>query len=530
MKQITQTHLLLIITLFLVLFDNYSFFSNTLTIYPFTLDNIYFLLSLIVVFISFLLLLLSLLSYKYTLKPLLIFILIISSLTSYFMNSYQVIIDESMIRNILQTNLKESFDLFSIQQILYLTLFGLIPSWFVYKTEIFYRGFKSEMLTKLKVISITFIIIIGNIALFSQFYTSFFREHKSLRYSTNPTYWIYSVGKYISISLKSQNRAITPMGRDAKIIDRANRDKKLIIMVVGEAVRADHLALNGYNKETTPLLKQEKIINLSNVYSCGTSTAHSVPCMFSLFGQDDFDYDKGVNSENILDIFTHTKDIEVLWRDNNSNSKGIANRVQYEDYKTSQKNTICNGGECRDEGMLIGLDKYIAQRKEKDIFIVLHQMGNHGPAYYKRYPKEFEKFTPVCKTNQLEQCSNYEISNAYDNAILYTDYFLSKTINFLKKYNKSYKTTMIYMSDHGESLGENGLYLHGLPYLIAPNAQKHVASLIWFGDTTRKALQIQKTQETKLYTHDNLVHTLLSLFEIKTTLYNQDLDMVNDFL
>lgn len=181
---------------------------------------------------------------------------------------------------------------------------------------------------------------------------------------------------------------------------------------------------------------------------------------------------------------------------------------------------MCQNGECRDEGMLVGLDKFIEKHKKEDILIVLHQMGNHGPAYYKRYPKEFEKFKPVCKTNQLEQCTKEEVGNAYDNAILYTDYFLSKTINFLKQYSNDYHTGLIYMSDHGESLGENGLYLHGMPYLIAPDEQRHIGALMWFGDDDINTQRV-KAYSNKRFSQDNLFHTLLGFFEVETNVYKK---------
>ena len=181
--------------------------------------------------------------------------------------------------------------------------------------------------------------------------------------------------------------------------------------------------------------------------------------------------------------------------------------------------------------MLVGLEDYIEKNRGRDILIVLHQMGNHGPAYYKRYPKEFEKFTPVCKTNQLENCTQEEISNAYDNAILYTDYFLSKAINFLKKYSKTHEAGLLYVSDHGESLGENGIYLHGMPYAIAPKAQTHVASLIWLDDgQMAHEYDINKIKQNKdkKYSHDNLFDTLLGLFEVKTEVYKKELDILNE--
>jgi len=444
------------------------------------------------------------------------------------MNTYSIIIDDSMIRNMMQTNIDESMDLLSIQQAIYFIFLGLIPSLIIYKSKITYRTIKIELISKLKTIIISLLLIVIIILSFSKHYTSFAREHKPLRYSINPTYWIYSIGNYINKTLNSGPLIVKEHGKDAKIISN-NKIKKIVIMVVGEAARADHFSLNGYNKNTNPLLKKEDIINFSNMSSCGTSTAQSVPCMFSIFNRGDYTYKKGITNENVLDVLNHTNKISILWRDNNSDSKGVALRVPYIEYKSNKNNTICDNGECRDIGMLVDLDKFIKNNKNKDILIILHQMGNHGPAYYKRYEKSYEIFKPICKTNQLEKCSKTEISNAYDNAILYTDYFLSKTINLLKKYDNNYKTALIYMSDHGESLGENGVYLHGLPYFMAPSSQTHIASIMWFGEKFKNDIDISKLKQISNndFSQDNLFSTLLGIFNVQTKVYDQKMDILN---
>ena len=434
------------------------------------------------------------------------------------MNSYHVVIDHSMIQNTLQSNWHESLDLFSMQMLLYLLFLGILPSYFVYKTKLEKLTFKKIFLSKVKTLLLSLLLMVIVIVSFSKFYTSFFREHKALRYYTNPTYWIYSIGDYLGKNLNSGEIKVSPIGLDAHI-DKTNRPHKLVIMVIGETARADHFSLNGYERKTNPLLEKERLVNFSHFSSCGTSTAVSVPCMFSIYTKSDYSYKKGVRTQNVLDVLDHTKQVSILWRDNNSNSKGVAVRLPYEDFKTSKTNTLCDV-ECRDEGMLVGLDEFIEQNSQKDILILLHQMGNHGPAYSKRYPKEFEKFKPVCQTNQLEECSQEEIANAYDNAILYTDYFLSKTIKLLKKY-KQLDTSLIYISDHGESLGENGVYLHGLPYFMAPKAQTHVGAFIWFGDEKHRDIDSNKE-----YSHDNLFHTLLGIFNVKTEVYEKQMDIL----
>lgn len=252
--------------------------------------------------------------------------------------------------------------------------------------------------------------------------------------------------------------------------------------------------------------------------------------MFSQFDRTNYSEHKFDSSENLIDVLSHAN-VNVLWRDNNSDSKGVAVRdknVLYQDFKGSETNTICDI-ECRDEGMLVGLQDYIDKHLTGNIAIVLHQMGSHGPAYYKRYPKKFEKFTPVCSNNLLEKCSLEEISNTYDNTILYTDYFLSKIISVLKNNTSQFKSAMFYISDHGESLGENGVYLHGLPYAIAPVTQKHIPAIMWLSDNfTTHSFESIKKKENLAFTHDNLFHTMLGLMEIKTEVYKPDLDMSSD--
>ncbi len=274
-------------------------------------------------------------------------------------------------------------------------------------------------------------------------------------------------------------------------------------------------------------MSKESLFNFTNMTSCGTSTAISVPCMFSILGSYDFSTSNADYTENILDIL-HKAGVNVLWRDNNSSSKGVANRVTAEDYRDPSINPVCDI-ECRDTGMLEGLQSYIDKQKEGDILIVLHSMGNHGPAYYKRYTKDFEVFKPACQTAQLEDCSVEEINNAYDNAILYTDYFLSQSIQLLKQNSGKFNTALLYASDHGESLGENGVYLHGLPNFIAPEAQTHVPAFLWLSDNFQNVDRsaIRRKADSAL-SHDNFFHTLLGLFEVKTSVYDKSLDIVSE--
>jgi len=368
------------------------------------------------------------------------------------------------------------------------------------------------------------LVIFGFVLLFSNYYVSFFRENESLRYYANPAYALYSAGKYLRKTFAVAQTALRPIGTDAHMAATAT-ERDLVVLVVGESARSDRFALNGYHLPTNPLLSQEEVISFSQMYSCGTSTAFSVPCMFSVYPREQFNEQKGKNTENLLDVLRRAG-VHVLWRDNNSNSMDVAGRVSYQDYQQPKNNPICDV-ECRDEGMLVGLQEYINAQQQGDILIVLHQMGNHGPAYYKRYPAEFERFTPACSTNQLNQCTTEEVGNAYDNAILYTDAFLAKVIALSKANDQRFRTAMVYVSDHGESLGEYGIYLHGLPYAIAPDNQKHIASVFWFGNQFQIDRQMLREKAGRRFSHDNFFHTVLGLFEIETSVYDKQLDILH---
>lgn len=524
-KKTTSSRLIILAALFLITFDNLAFFSNILKVYPFTQNNILFLASLAVVFSGFIVLLLSLVCYRYTLKPIVIAVLLISSFASYFMDSYNTIIDTSMIQNVIQTDFAESSDLLSSKLILYVVFLGVLPSYFVYKANIIFEPAGKAIISRVKLFSLTLLGIVAVMLIFGNFYASFIREHKRLRFYANPSYYIHSTIKYINGLITWNARPFELIGIDARI-PLNDTHRELIIFVVGETAREDRFSVNGYVRETNPLLKNENIVSFTNFWSCGTTTGVSVPCMFSVYKGSEYDSEKAQSTDNVLDILQRAG-VNVLWLDNNSDSKGVALRVPYKSYKGPDINPICDI-ECRDEGMLLNLQAYIDKHRKGDIFIVLHQLGNHGPAYYKRYPLSFEKFTPVCKTNQLEDCNKEELDNAYDNAILYTDYFLSNVIGLLKQNNKDFETAMFYVSDHGESLGENGLYLHGLPNFIAPDTQRHVPTIIWLGsnfdEIDTKSLAMKRDNR---YTHDNIFHTVLGFMEIETSIYDRKLDIIH---
>jgi lipid A ethanolaminephosphotransferase len=520
---LTRPSLILLVSFLIILFDNVALMRALLGSYPLTPGNIAFLVSLMLLLVSLLALLLNLVSTQYTTKPVLMTVLLIAAVIAYFMNTYNIMIDETMIQNMLETNPAEASDLLTTRLLAYILFLGVLPASLVYSINIVQRDFYKELKSSLLSLLAYSACIVLLVAAFSAHYATFFREHKHLRLYINPLAGLYAAGHYALLDNNPAAIALEPIGLDAKIPE-TDTDRELIILVIGETARADHFSLNGYEKETNPLLKQENIINFSNVYSCGTTTAVSVPCMFSRLSRHDYSDSIAKSTENILDVLKRAG-VNILWRDNNSDSKSVALRATFEDYKSPATNTICDP-ECRDEGMLVGLEEYIDSHPTGDILIILHAMGSHGPAYYKRYPEAFEKFVPVCRTNLLEDCTTEEIANTYDNTILYTDYFLSRVIHFLKQHDDTFEAAMLYMSDHGESLGESGMYLHGMPYFIAPGAQTRVPAIAWFSDSFEIDTRALREKADHEFSHDHLFHTLLGSMEVETSVYDKHHDIL----
>lgn len=472
---------------------------------------------------------LTLFAFKRVLKPVLIALFFISAGVAYFMNEYGVMIDAGMFRNFAETNATEVQGLLSPKLALYLLLLGLLPSLLLWKIPVNYRPWPRELLSK-ALVSVACVAVLGAVAMVNyQGLSSMFRNHHELRLMVVPSNYIGASMGYLSEQVASAQRPFVKIGEDAKRSPRgaSHQRKSLTVLVVGESARAANFGLLGYGRDTTPNLRKENgLIAFSDVHSCGTETAVSVPCMFSDMARKDYDATQAKNQEGLLDVLQRAG-LQVIWRDNQSGCKGTCDRVTLQDVSNLQDPLLCANHECRDEILLQGLQAFI-DSMDRDTVLVLHQMGSHGPEYFKRYPKEYEKFTPVCESNALNNCSRESIVNGYDNTLLYTDHVLASLIDLLRQQSKV-DTAMLYLSDHGESLGEYNLFLHGTPYMLAPDQQKHVPMLAWFSDSYQQAFGVdthclQNERNTPL-SQDNLFHSMLGLLQVSTQVYNPRLDL-----
>ena len=473
---------------------------------------------------------LTLLAFRPVLKPVLTLLFMISAGVAYFMSQYGVLIDAGMLRNFAETNATEVRDLLSIKLFVYIVVLGVLPSLLLWKTKIDYRRWHRELLSKV-LVTFASVVVIGGVALINyQGLSSLFRNHHELRLMVVPSNYLGASAGYLREQVASAHQPFVKLGEDARRNPawQAHGRKSLTVLVVGESARAENFGILGYSRDTTPQLsKEDGLIAFTDVHSCGTETAVSVPCMFSNMGRKDYNASTAKNEEGLLDVLKHAG-IDVIWRDNQSGCKGTCDRVTVQDVSNLKDPALCANSECRDEILLQGLQHFI-DTLDKDTVLVLHQMGSHGPEYFKRYPKAYERFTPVCESNALNNCSRESIVNGYDNTLVYTDHVLSTLIDLLRSNQDKVDTAMLYLSDHGESLGEYNLFLHGTPYMLAPEQQKHVAMFAWFSDSYKKSFALdtqclQQSREMPL-SQDNLFHSMLGLLEVNSKVYHQDLDM-----
>jgi lipid A ethanolaminephosphotransferase len=527
--QLSAPKLNLLVSLGLLVFYNGAFWTAVLERRsPGSLGDGLFLAGLVLLLLATLNLFLSAIAVKHLQKPLTVALLTSAALAAFFMDSYGVLIDYTMFQNAVETDSFEVAGFLGWRLLLYVSLLAVLPSIFVLRTRVVYRPWIGEI-KRQATIALLSAAAIGLVAVpFYRDYLSLFDHAHGLRHRLSPVNYLYGGAKYLRQSLQRSTGIVRPLGEDARLGPAAARRRpSLIVLVVGETARAREFSLNGYRRETNPQLSREAVLSFGNVTACGTSTAVSVPCIFSSRGHDSFDCGTARNEEGLLDVLAHAG-IRVLWRDNNSGCKGVCDRIDSQDVSKSRNPEHCNSRECFDEVLLDDLNGYL-ESADGDVFVVLHQKGSHGPDYYLRYPKRFERFTPVCASNDLQHCTVQEVVNAYDNTILYTDYFLARVIRFLKERSRDYDTAMLYISDHGESLGEGHLYLHGLPRFLAPEAQTHVPFVAWLSEEIERTRALDpKCLDDHLdmpLSHDNLFHSVLGLMDVETRVYDSSLDV-----
>jgi lipid A ethanolaminephosphotransferase len=467
---------------------------------------------------------------RITVKPLLVVLTLVAAVVSYFSSDFGVYVDTHMIDNVLQTDSREAGEWLTPGLGWHVLVYGFIPAWLIIRWPLHVSQWRYGVARSF-VWLLGVSAVLGVSAMFAfQGAAALLRNHHEIRYLIAPANVIVSTSRVITQKLAVESEAETlirrPVAEDAHLLDAPSSVPRLLVLVVGETVRAANWGLSGYSRNTTPLLAQQAMINFSDVSSCGTSTAVSLPCMFSLQNRRDFDARDAARQESILDVLARAG-YDVRWVDNQSGCKGVCDGVTRLVINPEEYPALCRGEACLD-GVLIDVLQQQIRSMTRDTVLVLHMMGNHGPSYYRRYPAEFRAFIPTCDTADLAQCSQQEITNAYDNALLYTDSVLNGLIDTLKQ-QSPLPSALLYLADHGESLGEHGVYLHGLPYAIAPTEQTRVPMVLWLSNVFQQVTGVTNScmeQRASLpYSHDDLTHTLMGLLGVQSSVYDAQRDI-----
>jgi lipid A ethanolaminephosphotransferase len=484
--------------------------------------------------------LLSLMAWPRVLRPVATLLVVVTAFNSYFMWEYGVVIDATMLANVANTDAREVRDLLSWSLLAALLLVAGPALWWLWRRPLETRGWWPQAGRNAvgAVVALGLVVATGLVGY--QGLASLMRNHKDMRYMVNPLNSVYATARLATRQASAMGRGLQPVGEDARLgaSYTAQARPPLLVFVVGETARAENWGLNGYARPTTPALSrwqaQGDLVNFSQVSSCGTNTQVSVPCIFSPLGRDEGGNETATR-ENLLDVLQRAG-LAVLWVDNQSGCKGVCDRVPNINLHDDPSRHGCQGDGCFDDAMLEGLDARIAaldpQRRARGVVVVMHQMGSHGPAYFKRAPAGAKPFLPECLSVTLTDCLPEQLLNGYDNSIAATDAFLDRTLTWLKAQSTegSYDTGLIYVSDHGESLGENGLYLHGVPYAFAPRQQTHVPMVTWLSAGLQQRTGVRsdclRQRAAEPLSHDNVFHTVLGVMDVETRVRQDALDML----
>lgn len=511
--------------IFLVVF-NYPFLGASYNAAAQTENtSILFMLALPALLFALLHTFLSLILWPRSEKWVLTFLYIVSSAVLYAQMNYRVVFDYTMIQNVFETDASEATSYLASSTILTLgILIASSVSW-LWPVKVEYRTIWKEI--SARVISCGAILAVA-MALTLGCYAEFAataRNNPELKRQIIPFEWVDNTYDYWRDRLITDRQEFVVLD-PAPTLNKVGQDKpRLTIVILGETARADHFTYNGYERETNRYTAPFQVVYFKDVISCGTATAVSVPCMFSDLTRKNFSSSAAKNRQNLLDLALQSG-IDVTWIDNNSSCKGMCSRQVYEQVETDVSDPLCDGDYCFDEILLVRLKAKLTQPANRDILIVLHQIGSHGPTYYRRYPDAYRLYTPDCPRSDIQNCSTEALVNTYDNTIAYSDYVNAKVIELVD--TAEYDATVMYISDHGESLGEGGVYLHGLPYSFAPKTQTRVPMWVW----TNHHPQVLKNclapfTEPTLASHDNVFHTLMGIMGISSTAVRPELDMTS---
>lgn len=434
----------------------------------------------------------------------------------YFMVSYNMLLDRTMIANILGTNSSEAGGLWHPSILPYLMFLGVLPTVLIWWTKVYRSTWIRRALSSVAV----FVSLLA--WLFATSATWLWYDQHATELGSKILPWSYVVNTaryYNREALDEREQVLLP---DAAFETDSPKRKMVVVLVMGEAARAANFARYGYDKDTNPFTAKTSLTALPAGLSCATNTISSTACILTHEGSAASSHTK----QEPLPSYLTRQGIETIYRTNSAGPPP----VKVTTFETTRDIADrCEGNACPqyklDEVLNWKLAEALKASTSDRIFVTMHQTGSHGPAYHKQYPAGFDHFQPECKTVQIGSCSSDELYNSYDNTIRYTDHLLADLIAQLKTLDAD--SVMIYVSDHGQSLGENGFYLHGAPNAVAPNVQREVPFLVWMseGFKARRALSEADIIPEKSYPHDFPFHSVMGAFGMRSPIYKPEFDI-----
>ncbi len=528
-KQTLTTNQLVFLTCCYIVFPLNIPFITKIASATLALDeyNLWFLCSTPVLLLSISIAIQSIFSFRWVAKPFLILMVLTSSVVFYSTMTFGIVFDYGMIQNTVETDRAEAFSYINWPAILYIGLFGIVPSVLIIRTKLTYRNFMGELFSRLKLLAVSCVLVFVILLIFYSDYASIGRNNRDLSSYLTPYALLDSAAKYLVNNTLYPPLKFKLLDTRPTSIDNESK-KQVTVLVLGETARSSNFSLNGYLRPTNNFTEKLDVVSFSQMTSCGTATAVSVPCMFSRLDRKNYNRREAIAQQNVIDII-HLAGVDVLWiSNNNGGCKGVCSRVKTLQTRPLKSDPLCDGEYCFDEILVKQLKSKLANLSHTKTLIVLHMIGSHGPTYYKRYPDIARRFKPDCRKSDIQNCTHQELVNTYDNTIVYTDYVLSKVINELTLASgvEDIETSMIYVSDHGESLGENGVFLHGLPYVFAPKEQTSVPLIFW-SDPSHQSnrMSCMRNISQSPISHDNIFDLLLGEMKISSKLYRYQKDL-----
>lgn len=463
-------------------------------------------------------------------KPLLSLLILVAAASAYYTQTFGVRLNEEIIQSIFETTRAEAMALITPAFLGWMALFGILPVVIIAVIPVRYMPMWRSLGVRGAIILAAVAMLLLPPMLVGRNYIYFERNHRGMYDVYHPYAALSGTFHYLQRDVFRKKQVVTPIGMDATLAPNAAMAarKRVVVLVVGETARAENQSLQGYGRETNPEMKRAGAFYFSDAWSCGTATTVSVPCMFSNMTREKFDKPVAKAHWNALDVLQHAG-VDVFWRDNDEGCKDVCARVPNEDITDAKIAGLCDASGCLDQVLVADLPERLAKLRSPAL-LVLHIKGSHGPAYFQRYPAEFAQFKPGCDTAEVQTCTYAQTVASYDNTILYTDHILGKVVDALKA-EPDVDSAMMYLSDHGESLGENDVYLHGADWATGPSQQKHIPMLMWLSPGWVRdsgiRLDCLDQRRTQPASQDNLFHTLLGFFGTKTEVYKPELDLLS---